>query len=191
MKPQLLSVHTNEGKPHAFLVDIDSVSTRIEDGKERGHYLVAVDLRGCMAGQVELTKPDEKGVMHILAPNPCVLAVRKKGIKEIGMEARGLDVRAAVMMLKLAASLQNIQAPFNGSMTWSFGEPVERSSDPAIMAGATIEKIIAAWKWSFWQRERLDGQQRLADMKRIGYRRTPKALRDMMSDLGLVATKKR
>lgn len=188
MKPQILFTTAPEGTNHGFLVDQHSAIVRMEDGKERTHYLTAIDLRACKAGQVELMEPDENGVMQIIAPAPCVLAVRKK-MKDASIEARGLDHRAAVVMLRLAASAQNVQVPFNGSMTWTFGEPVQRTDDPSIMAGATIQKLIAAWHWSAWQAKRKTGAQRLADMQRLGYRGTAGALRDMMSDLGLVATR--
>lgn len=190
MKPILLSTHTPEGKPHAFLVDEDSVFIKPEAGKQRLHYATAIDLRECMAGQLALSQPDENGTMRILAPNPCVLVMRGS-MKKIGFEARHLEPKAAEVMLRLAAAAQNIQVPFNGSMTWTFGESIQRTDDPSIMAGATIQKLIAAWKWSHWQRHSFTRAQRLVDMRRIGYRGTAGALRDMMSNIGLVATKRK
>jgi hypothetical protein len=162
----------------------------MEDGRTRIHYFAAVDLRSCMAGQVELTTPDENGSMRIVAPMPIVLSLRKR-MKPIGLEARGLNLEAAVVMLKLSASAQNVQASFSGSMTWTFGEPIKRTKDSEVMANATPAKLIAAWKWSHWQRHGVSGAQQHADMQQIGYRGDIGAFYEMMEAIGLSVTKAR
>jgi hypothetical protein len=65
-----------------------------------------------------------------------------------------------------------------------------RSNDPEILTGATIAKMLAAWNWSAWKRNKTSGEKQHADMVAIGYRGTPDNLRQLLSDLGLVATKK-
>jgi hypothetical protein len=190
MKPQILSVYTPEGKPHAFLVDADSVFIKTEDGKQRTHYATAIDLRECTTAEIALAQPDEKGSMRILAPHACVLAIRKS-MKTVGLASRHLDPKAAEVMLRLAASAQNVQVPFNGSMTWTFGEPIRRTKDSDVMANTTPEKLIAAWKWSHWQRHGMSGAQQHADMRSIGYSGSIGAFYEMMETIGLSVTKAR
>lgn len=189
MKPQILSTLTPTGSHTACIVNANSVCVRTEDGKTRLHYMTAVNIGPCHVGQVELSHPDPEGNMRILSPAPCVLAVRPKGMKTVDLAARGVDPRAAAVMLGIAAAVQNVQVPFNGELTWTFGEPITRSSSQAIIPAPTIEKLIAVWKWSFWEKNGMSGSSRHEDMTRLGYRGTAANLRNMMSKLGLVSTK--
>lgn len=188
MIPQLKAVLQSDGRHRAYLVDADMAFARVVDGKNRVFYASAISLGLCRAGQIELAQPDAQGRCNILSPMPCVLQVKR--VIKLPLAARGIDERAAVVMLRLAASAQNIEAPFNGSQKWSFGNAVMRSNDPDILTGATIEKLLAAWNWSAWQRNKTSGERQHADMVAIGYRGTPENLRQLLSDLGLVATKK-
>jgi hypothetical protein len=189
MRPQIKAVLQSDGRHLAYLVDADSVFVRNYDGQQRTHYATAISLGPCRAGQIELAQPDAQGRCNIISPMPRVFAVLAE-IKDLSLAARGIDKRAAVVMLGLAASVQNIEVKFNGSQKISFGNPVMRSSDPDILTGATIEKMLAAWNWSAWKRNKTSGEKQHADMVAIGYRGTPENLRQLLSDLGLVATKK-
>ena len=196
MKPQILSIHNPDGVPHAYLVDASSAIPLYEDGVERLSYDATVDLRHCMAGEIAIALPDENGVSRILAPWPAVLCIRKPEKMNpkkagVGLEARHLDLRAAVVLLRLAKSMQNVQVPRNGSKKWSFGKPIQRTNDPDILAGATVEKIIAAWKWSYWQRNGMSGAQQHAAMKAVGFRGDIGAFYEMMEAIGLSVTKQR
>jgi hypothetical protein len=196
MKPQILSVHNPEGVPHAYLIDASSAISLYEDGIERLSYDAAIDLRHCKAGEIAIATPDEKGKSRIIAPWPAVLCIRrpdKMNHKKagVGLEARNLELRAAVVLLRLAKSIQNVQVPRNGSKKWSFGKPIQRTNDPDILAGATVEKIIAAWKWSHWQRNSMTGAQQHADMKAVGFRGDIGAFYEMMASIGLSVTKSR
>ena len=189
MIPQLKAVLQSDGRHRAYLVDADMAFARVVDGKKRVFYASAISLGLCKAGQIELAQPDAHGSRNILSPMPCVLQVNRV-MKDLQLAARGINKRAAVVMLRLAASVQNIDAPFNGSQKWSFGNPVIRSNDPDILTGATIEKLLVAWNWSAWKKNKTSGEKQHADMVAIGYRGTPENLRQLLSDLGLVATKK-
>lgn len=189
MRPQLKAVLQADGTHRAYLVDADSIFVRVVDSNQRTHYATAISLGLCHAGQIELAQPDAQGSRNIVSPMPCVLQVNRV-MKDLQLAARGIDERGAVVMLRLAASVQNIDAPFNGSQKWSFGNPVIRSNDPDILTGATIEKLLAAWNWSAWKKNKTSGVKQHADMVAIGYRGTPENLRQLLSDLGLVATKK-
>ena len=189
MRPQLKTTLQSDGTHRAYLVDADSVFVRIYDGKQRTHFATAITIGSCRVGQIELAQPDERGSMNIVSPMPCVFVVIGE-MKDVDLAARGINRRAAVVMLRLAASVQNIQVEFNGSQKMSFGKTVMRSNDPDILTGATIEKMLAAWNWSAWQKNKTSGERQHTDMVAIGYRGTPENLRQLLSDLGLVATKK-
>jgi len=189
MRPQLKAIVQSDGMHQAYLIDADSPFVRVVDGKERTLYATAITLGLCHAGQIELAQPDAQGSRNIISPMPCVLQVNRV-MKDLPLAARGIDKRAAVVLLRLTASVQNVDAPCNGSQKWSFGNPVMRSNDPDILTGATIEKMLAAWNWSAWKKSKTSGEKQHADMVAIGYRGTPENLRQLLSDLGLVATKK-
>ena len=128
-----------------------------------------------------------------------------KGMRKAGLEAREIHPMAAEVMLKLAASVNNIQSACDGSSEWEFGETILRSKNPSVIPAGS-EKMLAAWLWSAWVENKDNGTQRHAQMKKLGYKGTgtqrhaqmkkfgykgtAKALRDMLSDLGLVATNK-
>ena len=153
MRPQLKTTLQSDGTHRAYLVDADSVFVRIYDGKQRTHFATAITIGSCRVGQIELAQPDERGSMNIVSPMPCVFVVIGE-MKDVDLAARGINRRAAVVMLRLAASVQNIQVEFNGSQKMSFGKTVMRSNDPDILTGATIEKMLAAWNWSAWQKKK-------------------------------------
>jgi hypothetical protein len=192
VKAQLLAVEQADGTFCAYLVDEHSVFVSPLDGTgvDSLHYATAITLLGCSPGELFIDSPDENGSAQILAPRPNVLSiVDRNKMKKIGLAARGIHPLAAEVLLRLAASLQNVQVPFTGAADWTFGKPIKRNADPNVMAGTTPEKFFCAWLWSRWVKKGTGGVSRLADMKSIGYLGSESGLRNMLSDLGLVSTK--
>jgi hypothetical protein len=188
MKPKIYFVTQKDGKSNGFLVDENLVFTAIEEGKTKLHCPNALSLRELKAGEVGITEFIEENRTEIYFPQPVVLS-HNATMKKADIQARNIHPKAAEVMLKLAAAANNAQVTYDGSGEWQFGNIVERSKNPEVIA-ANSSKMLAAWLWSAWDLKKSNGTQRHAEMKALGYQGTSKALRDMLSDLGLVATKK-
>jgi hypothetical protein len=184
--PKIYFVMQADGKSNGYLVDWNSLYMREEDGKPRPHFAAALHLYDLKAGEIRIGKSESGKITELYFPQPVVLSLRK--MKEAGIQARNIHPKAADVLLRLAASANNVQAAFDGSGEWQFGGIVQRSKNPEVI-GATSTKMLAAWLWSAWELNRSNGTQRHAEMKALGYKGTPDALRDMLSDMGLVATK--
>ena len=188
MNPEIYFVTQEDGSSCGFLVDLDSVIMREENGKMRPHFTAALNLYDLKAGEIRVGKSDDGKITELHFPQPQVF-VLKKDMKKARIQARMIHPKAAEVMLKLAASANNVQAAMDGSSGWEFGDIVERSKKSEVIA-ANSSKMLAAWLWSAWDLKKSNGTQRHSEMKALGYTGTPKALRHMLSDLGLVATKK-
>jgi hypothetical protein len=189
MKPKIYFVTQKDGTSNGFLVDLDSVVIRDENGKMRTHFTAALNIYDLKAGEIRVGKSEDGKITELHFPQPEVLCLRKS-MKEAAIEARKIHPKAAEVMLKLAASANNVQAALDGSSGWEFGDIVERSRKSEVTA-VNSSKMLAAWLWSAWDLKKSNGTQRHAEMKALGYDGTPKALRHMLSDLGLVATKEK
>jgi hypothetical protein len=207
MKPQILFQHDKDGVSQGYLVDMHSIFYRPDPhGYSKGKFtesFVAIELQELKAGDVTW---NTKGTARIsdgmlcvesqtlVAPFPRVLAVIKTNGMKIAssLQARNINPKAAEVLLKMAASYLNVQLPMDGSKKWSFGEPKlrNRENDPDVIPWNTY-RFLAAWKWSHWRLTGMNGAQRLADMQSVGYCGTANALRDMLSDMELVATKRK
>jgi hypothetical protein len=189
MKPEIYFVTQEDGTDSGFLVDRDSVIVRKENGKMRTHYTAALNIYDLKAGEIRVGKSEDGKITELHFPKPEVFCLRKDMKKYTSLWARMIHPKAAEVLLKLAASANNVQASMDGSSEWQFGDIVERSKNPEVIA-ANSSKMLAAWLWSAWDLKKSNGTQRHAEMKALGYQGTPEALRHMLSDLGLVATKK-
>jgi hypothetical protein len=190
MNAKIYFVTQEDGSSSGFLVDEHLVFTAIEDGKTKLHCPSALSLRELKAGELGITEFIEENRTEIYFPQPVVLSlIHNAKMKKADIQARNIHPKAAEVMLKLAAAANNVQVAFDGSGDWQFGDIVERSRKSEVTA-VNSSKMLAAWLWSAWDFKKSNGTQRHAEMKALGYDGTPKALRDMLSDLGLVATKK-
>lgn len=192
MRPSIIYIDGDRSEAH--LVDLDSVRiTTRPDGKTAKHFPAAVFIADLTAGQLH-TKIDliernpgavEVEKNQVLAPRPCVYAITQKPA-ELGLGNRNLDERAAVVLLQLARSA-NGMIEDTGRETWSFGGPVERDGK----LNWDKWRFIAAWTWSHWERHKIPRTLRWEEMKRHGYPYNPGTLRKMLSDIGLVTTRKK
>ena len=160
------------------------------------HYGKAIELGDLASGEIRAKYSIEKrgddvgpiGYTITHAPRPCVYAPIKEGAAEkVNIAVLKLDPRAAQVMLEIAGSANNLKKPEDGNPEWGFGKPRERNKhaeayDPI--------KLYAAWMWSMWKIRGLDGEARREMLSAFGYGGTPEQFRDMMSDMGLVATKR-
>ncbi|MEI6674494.1 MAG: hypothetical protein WCO57_04885 [Verrucomicrobiota bacterium] len=87
------------------------------------------------------------------------------------------------MLLELAAACNNLHFT-NKKEPWDFHAPEDGFAQPWDEL-----KFLAAWRWSYWKRERLTGAQRHTDMQALGYPGTADALRQMLKRMGLVRPK--
>jgi len=187
MKPEIYE-ETRVGKRHAFLVDSDTAFLAPHKGVTSRHYAAAIELGELESGHLREFIDPETGVRTIFGPTCCLMAVRvfKDRPKPTGnpVESRGFDPQAAAVLLDLAAACNNLR-PAYGVKRWEFCPPADGFAQPWDEL-----KFLAAWRWSYWKRERLTGAQRHSDMQKLGYAGTADALRQMLKRMGLVRPKK-
>lgn len=178
MKPLLYTHETKQGN-EATLVDLDSIYfVKDESGKERAHFATAVEIGRISSGPIVIDT--DKAPNVLLYPRPCVFEL-KKNMKELPPIARGINLKAAEVLLDLARSANNITLQF-AKQEWTFGVPVKRG----VKHGWDGWKFIAAWKWSSWEARNIKGDYRHRVMKDLGYPKSYATMRKMMADLGLV-----
>lgn len=151
---------------------------REENGKMRPHFTASLNIYDLKAGEIRVGKSEDGKITELHFPQPEVLCLRKS-MKEAAIQARKIHTKAAEVLLKLAASANNVQAAMDGSTGWEFGEVVERSKKSEVIA-VNSSKMLAAWLWSAWDLKKSNGTQRHSEMKAFGYKGTPEALRDML-----------
>ena len=179
MKPTLYTYQSKLGS-EATLVDEDSAFLfQDEQGKTRMHYAAAVDIGRIKAGQLVITN-NGNDRMILEYPRPCVLKLNKE-MKPADPLARGIAPDAAVMLLNLASSANNIEIK-HVKKTWTMEYPAIRE----VEQGWDAWKFIASWKWSSWELRKVHGEYRHRVMKDLGYQNSYSTMRKMMSDLGLV-----
>lgn len=118
-------------------------------------------------------------LLGAVSPMPCVMAPTKKGFKSLDFETaapgievirQGLTREAAAVMLRLAASYNNVSTD---RVTESF----KMGPGPRV-EGVPIPwdkwKFITAWLWSDWRRQECDGKKltvkmRWEAMQEMGY----------------------
>lgn len=189
MRPQLYTCTPPGGRTIAVLVDEDSkVVTRNELGDLTTHYLAAVYISWLHAGMIhdrQLATHDEDGKLilgekFLWTPRPVVWEMRIKMDKG-DFQSRGIQPRAAVVLLNLAASKVNA-TPGSNHKPLSYGKtPALRG----VAEGWDKWKFLAAWQWSFWQNHWMKGPQQYLNMQNLGYPEDEGRLRTMISRLGL------
>ena len=157
MNPILL-IRTHNGTERAHLVDKDSMTFEMHEGKKCPFYRYAINIFDLQAGEIIITIDKETGhLVHATFPIIDTLMIEGKGRpKEIPVGNRGFAPEAVKALLALANKASKI--------SW---------------------KLFAAWRYSWWKNEGLTTEQRHADMVRHGYPDTAGALRTMMSRMGL------
>jgi hypothetical protein len=189
MTPQLYTLERPGEKTIAVLVDEDSVAnTRNESGVLLPHYFSAVYLSWLHVGMIHDKQTATIGEFGELvlgekilcAPCPVVWEMRKPMVKA-DFRSRGIQPRAASVLLSLAASKNNAAAGSNHKQ-WAFGKKPALRGVPH---GWDKWKFLAAWQWSFWQNHWMKGPQQHQNMKNLGYPEDEVRLRIMISRLGL------
>lgn len=179
MKPAIYEVKTKAGRM-AWLVDEHSTFiANDESGKPRQHFAAAVEISDLQAGELRESPHPKTGKRTIFGPRCCALMMVKQKTENL-IKSRGFDQQAAEVLLELAAARNNLSANF-ASKTWEFSTPAERG----VPQSWDDSKFLAAWRWSFWQCEKLTGSQRHADMVALGYPYSASTLRKMLSKMGL------
>jgi len=179
VKPCLYSIGIKDGENHAALVDLHSVfSFKDEGGRTRTHFGAAINIHRFRVGDFSLD--DSKTIVY---PVPCVWQLHKE-MKIVGLEARGIRPDAAVVLLKLAASANNLTIQ-PGRKVLEFGAPLERDAE----INWCQWKFIAAWMWSSWRRDGEKSATQYQHMKALGYPKTHAAFRQMMGRIGFVTAK--
>jgi hypothetical protein len=178
MKPIIFEYY-EDGERCAILADAHSpfMAAHRDTGKPTVHHPGAVDLGPCKGGVLRIT-PEGK----LLNPRPCVFAMTGKP-DENGLAWVGLDERAAVALLKLAGAGLGTSLDC-ASREWANHGPRERG----VEIGWIGWKWVAAWRFSWWTKNRMSGAARHAELVSFGYPHSPGALRKMLADLGLVTT---
>ena len=177
-----------DGKRHSWLVDSDAAFMAPIDGVQCRHYAAAIELGELEAGHLREFIAPESGKRVIFGPRCCLFVVQvlkpKAKPNRLLPESRGFDPQAATVLLDLAAACNNLR-PAYGVKRWEFCPPADGFAQPWDEL-----KFLAAWRWSYWKRERLTGVQRHSDMQKLGYPGTADALRKMLARMGLVRPKK-
>ena len=130
----------------------------------------------------------KEGEFHanvIIYPSPCVLQVHRE-MKPVGLEARGLSLAAAEVLLVLAASRNkaSTKQAVKGN-PWSFGNPYDKDAEIVWCQW----KFIAAWMWCSWMKGGEKSAEQYRHMKALGYPRNHAAFRKMMGRIGFVTAK--
>ena len=194
MKPAIFEAHTTAGRA-AYLVDEDTAALAPFNGVTSKHFLAAIEMPIAApdpkkayseeAGKLRFFKHDETECRTIFGPRCCVLAVAilTPGSKEKRntLEAYGFDPKAAEVLLSLAAvsNRSHVDHAVGGRIV--FTGPVEKG----VPQPWDDSKFLAAWRWSYWKREKLTGAAQHADMVALGYPYSAAALRKMLSKMGL------
>lgn len=189
MRPQLYTYTPPGEKTIAVLVDEDSkVITRNEAGELSDHYFSAVYISWLHVGMIrdrQLANYDEDGNLimgdkFLWAPRPVVWEMRRD-MEKAELKSRGIQPRAAIVLLHLAGSANNATAGSNHK-GWTFGK------GPAIRGvpeGWDKWKFLTAWQWSHWQNHWMKGPEQHKNMQNLGYPEDEGRLRTMISRLGL------
>ncbi len=184
MKPKLFIYESKRGS-EATLVDEDSAFLfEDEEGITRTHYNAAVDIGLIRSGEIIITK-DENDRTVLEYPRPCVLKQNKE-MKKADTLARGIVPKAAVVLLNLAKSANNVKINY-AKQTCIMDYPAVRH----VEKGWHSWKFIAAWNWSAWESHKMNGESRHNIMKNLGYQKSQGTMRKMMADLGLVTRRSR
>jgi hypothetical protein len=192
MKPEIYELTDDQGMRNAWLIDSDSLFLSKNDaGAPCMHFPVAVDIgdQRVTPGVIRTIttfdiKRDGQPIpcrVRVVIPRPCVLALNLSHAQKNTLEWRGIHPTAAEVLLKLAASGMSVNASFANGGSWEIGGP---STKGAFGWGGM--KFMVAWRWSNWIRHGYTGEQRLEEMKMVGYPGTAESLRVMCSRLGLV-----
>lgn len=192
MKPAII-FHPDE--PHrAHLIDKDAVFPLPlrGSGERRLHYATAVSIQDLDAGQFRmnlLSNGDLIGDKY--TPAPDIIAMHFDGITTpfpavyasltphdhvvVPPGHRNIDLRAAMVLLKLAESFNNLRIEV--SRPWGFRPPA--------IEGAEIPwsdwRFITAWLWSGWHRrtKKPTLAERFAEVEALGYDRGLKSFEAM------------
>jgi hypothetical protein len=185
MKPAIYEVTTPQGRM-AWLVDeLSSGIANDENGKPRQHFAAAIELGVLRAGELKANIDPATGVRIIHGPRCCVVALVKTKV-ENSIQSRGFDPKAAEVLLELSAAHNDVTFR-PARMSFEFSTPAEKG----VSQPWDEVKFLAAWRWSYWQRESLTGAQRHADMVALGYTGTEGALRQMLKRMGLAKPQSR
>lgn len=192
MNPAIIFHPTERHRAH--LIDKDAVAALpLRDSGDRHlHYLTAVSIQDLDAGEfradilqsgeiiTDKCQP-EPGIIglwisNMATPRPAVYVplTPQKHIEETPGH-RGIDMRAAVVLLKLAESFNNIQT--ERARTWKFrSAAIENEEIPW-----DEWRFITAWLWSGWDRraKKPTLAQRFEELKALGYDRGPKSFEAM------------
>lgn len=192
MNPVII-FHPDE-RNRAHLIDKDALALLPMNGtgERRMHYQTAISLYDLDAGQFCLdimqkgysdskresaTRPIVNLWLSGMAgPRPAVFIplTPKQHIEEVPSH-RLIDRRAAIVLLKLAESFNNIQT--ERARTWKFREPaIEGEEIPW-----SEWRFITAWLWSAWNRrtKKPTLAERFAEVEALGYDRGLKSFEAM------------
>lgn len=185
MNPAIYEVTTTGGRI-AWLVDEHSAFIANDDnGRPRQHFAAAIELGDSKAGELRSITHPETGIRTVHAPRFCVVALMKSKVQKNSLESRGFDMKAAEVLLELVAAHNDVTFR-PASKSFEFSTPAEKG-----VAQPWDElKFLAAWRWSYWQREKLTGAQRHADMVALGCTMSAGSLRQMLSRMGLAKPQK-
>jgi hypothetical protein len=183
MKPTLYIYQSKLGS-EATLVDEDSAFLfEDEQGKTQIHYATAIDIGRIKAGLLVIkNNGNDRTVLEY--PRPCVLE-KHKDMKKADPLARGIAPKAAVLLLNIANSANNVKIKC-AKKTWDMDYPAILD----VEVGWDAWKFIAAWKWSSWESRKVSGAYRHQVMKDLGYPKSYATMRKMMADLGLVTRRR-
>ncbi len=190
MKPAII-FHPDE--PHrAHLIDKDAVAALPMNGtgERRIHYQTAISIYDLDAGQFcldimqkglsdagkeEATRPIVNLWLSGMAgPRPAVFVPLTKHIEERPSH-RSIEDKAAVVLLKLAESFNNIQT--ERARTWKFRDPaIEGEELPW-----SEWRFITAWLWSEWNArpKKPTLAERFSEVEALGYDRGLKSFEAM------------
>jgi len=188
MKPVLFE-ETRNGIRLAHLVDADSVFIEIHNGKQCRFYRTAINIFDLKAGHLRYLPAQEEGEQVLSTyPKLCCLALidttRVRGTAKgasIPVENREFAPEAARALLSLASKGNAIAKHSAG---WDFKKPTKADKKNAAVGQSW--KLLAAWRYSLWEKLEATGEERHADMERLGYSGNAGTLRTMVSRLGLV-----
>jgi len=189
MKPAII-FHPDE--PHrAHLIDKEAPAflPMGGTGERRTHYQTAIAICGLDAGEFAFDpfqsgsaatkRPRSKEVIRLwlagmASPRPAVFIPLRRHVEEVPSH-RLIDDRAAIVLLKLAESFNNIKTERN--RTWEFRDPaIEGEELPW-----SEWRFITAWLWSEWNArpKKPTLAERFAEVEALGYDRGLKSFEAM------------
>lgn len=196
MNPAII-FHPDE-RDRAHLIDKDAVAAlpMRSTGERQLHYLTAVSLQDLDAGEFRIDvlsdgkiimpkgPPDPETISlwrsNMATPRPAVYVpfTPRQHVEESPWHRR-IEHQAAVVLLKLAESFNNIET--ERARTWKFRRPAIENED----IPWSDWRFITAWLWSEWngRAKKPTLTERFAEVEALGYDRGLKSFEAMHREL--------